>query len=159
MSDIFNILIEACMNSRICNIEKFKFVLGLYKSILYKSATLFTLIKTEPLLNAAFQDWLFETEITTARAEEVREFYFKNAYSLEFLIVMALYYLDNFPENIYRIAIYMRNINLLEDNKEFLENPSIFQYMQHFHDYVQDGEYFRHFIASFDYSLLARIQA
>jgi predicted CDP-diglyceride synthetase/phosphatidate cytidylyltransferase len=140
------------MNSRICNIEKFKFVLGLYKSILHKSATLFANLRTEPLLNAAFQDWLFETEITTTRAEEVREFYFKNVYSLEFLIVMALYYLDTFPENIYKVAIYMRNISLLEDNKEFLDNQSILQYMQHFHDYVQDGEYFRHFLASHDYS-------
>jgi hypothetical protein len=147
------------MNSRICNIEKFKFVLGLYKSILHKKAALFAHVRTEPLLNAAFQHWLFETEITTTRAEEVREFYFKNVFSLEFLIVMALYYLDKFPENIYKIAIYMRNISLLEDNKDFLDNRSIFEYMQHFHEYVQDGEYFRYFLASLDYSLLSRIQA
>jgi hypothetical protein len=147
------------MNARICNIVKFKFVLGLYKSVLHKQAALFAYLSTGPLLDAAFQHWLFETEITTARAGEVREFYFKNVFSLEFLIVMALYYLDQFPQNIYKIASYMRNISLLKDNQDFLDNPYIFEYMQRFHEYVQDGEYFRHFLASLDYSLLSRIQA
>lgn len=84
------------------------------------------------------------------RGKEVLECYLKNPSSLEFLLVMTIYYISRFPQFAQPVVSYMNWLGLLEESKCFLKLDIIREYFQIYYTQINEKEYFDEFVSGIE---------
>lgn len=118
--------------------------------MLASSAAVFSFLATDALASEDFLNWFFALEMTMERGKEVLECYLKNTASLEFLLVMIIYYISRFPQNVQPVASYMSWLGLLEESKSFLKLENIREYFQIYYAQINEKEYFEEFMSGIE---------
>lgn len=149
VAEIINGLIEVYAQSQMGNLLKFEFMLRVYRHIVLKASSLFAFILTNYLAEQPdFLYWFVETELRMDRGKDIVETYLSNQFSVEFLLVVVIYYMHQFPARVAEVAALMRVINLMEEVRPFLDSEVVKQYLKIFHAHIHEEEYYEAFINS-----------
>lgn len=91
-------------------------------------------------------EWFVQTQLSLSQGKEVVECYLKNIPSLEFLLVMMIYYVRHFPEYSHEMWRFTESVGLLIEAKCFLHNENIRVYFRAYFNEFNELEHFDDFM-------------
>lgn len=144
IAGIVDKLIATYLVADMSNYKRYEFVLELIKFVIHKASVIFGMMKcTDELqVDLGFMEWFFLKELDINNQIELVQVYTSNKFALEFLLLMMIYIISNFPDKANYLASLMRAINLLQEAKYFMNSQDTRDCMKIFFKAVTEEEDF-----------------
>ena len=128
-------------NSGLAEYKKYSFLLRIFREVITQASDTMAYLDTEHLApDHLFLSWLFETHFTPMQAPEIVETYLHTQMGAEFLLVMSIYFCQQFPERSEEVYSLMRHVDLLNEVRRYVDCEHVRQYLKFLYQLLGEQE-------------------